>query len=91
MGMFIGHIALILNVMALAAGLVALHHNAKIRAKFLGYAGWLLIVFGLLGTGCTSYFMAKYYFHGHFEHAYDFKMTMEGNGPHYHCSGSVGD
>jgi hypothetical protein len=91
MTMFTFHIAYILQVMAVAAGLVTLHYATKSRAKLIKTAGILLVVFGTGGVICTGYFGIKYYSMGHYEHAYDFNMTIEGNGPHYHCSGSVGD
>lgn len=91
MSMFTAHIAFILNVIAAAAGLVALHYAAQLNAKLIKFAGILLIVFGITGVICTGYYAAKYFLMGHFEHAYDFNMTVEGNGPHYHCSGSIGD
>jgi hypothetical protein len=91
MAMFTAHIAIILQVMAVAAGLVALHYAAKLRDRFIKAAGMLLVVFGVLGFICTTYYTIQYYFHGHFKHAYDFQITMEGPGPHYHCSGSIGD
>jgi hypothetical protein len=91
MAMFMMHIAMILAVLAAAGGLIALHYAAQHKAKLVKAAGVLLVVFGIGSTACTVYYAAKYFFMGHYEHAYDFKMTMEGNGPHYHCSGSVGD
>lgn len=91
MAMFIAHIAFVLELMALAAGLVALHYAAQLRAKLIKGAGILLVVFGAGGLICSGYYAAKYFFMGHYEHAYEFNMTMEGKGPHYHCSGSVGD
>ena len=91
MAMYVAHIAVILEILAAAAGLVALHYAAQLRAKLIKWAGLLLVVFGIGGFICTGYYSAKYFFMGHFEHAYDFNITMEGKGPHYHCSGSVGD
>lgn len=91
MVMFAAHIAVILEIMAIASGLVALHYAAQLHAKLIKAAGVLLVVFGIGGFICSGYYSTKYFFMGHFEHAYDFNMTMEGNGPHYHCSGSVGD
>ena len=91
MAMFMMHIAMILAVLTGAAGLVALHYAHKLRAKLIKAAGILLVIFGFGSLVCTWYYAGKYFFMGHFEHAYDFNITMEGNGPHYHCSGSVGD
>ena len=91
MAMFTAHIAVILEIMAIATGLVALHYAAQLRAKLIKMAGVLLVVFGISGFICTGYYSAKYLFMGHFEHASEFNVTLEGKGPHYHCSGSVGD
>ncbi len=77
--------------MAIAAGSIALHYATQMKAKLIKAAGIILVVAGIISLGCTWYYGAKYFFMGHFEHAYDFNMTIEGNGPHYHCSGSVGD
>ena len=91
MAMFTMHIAMILAVFAAAAGLVALHYAAQHKAKLIKVAGVMLVVIGIGSAACTWYFAAKYFFMGHYEHAYDFNITMEGKGPHYHCSSSVGD
>ena len=86
MTMFTMHIALILQVFAVAAGLIALHYASRLKAKLIKVAGILLTLFGIFGFICTGYYAARYFFMGHYEHAYDFNITMEGNGPHYHCS-----
>ena len=86
MAMYTAHIAIMLEIFGVAAGLVALHFADKNKAKLIKIAGILLILVGTSGLVCTVYYSAKYFFMGHFEHAYDFQMTVEGNGPHYHCS-----
>lgn len=91
MAMFTAHIAFILEIIALAAGLVALHYGRELKAKLIKAAGVLLVIFAISGILCTGFYAMKYFMMGHYEHAYDFNMTMEGNGPHYHCSGSIGD
>jgi hypothetical protein len=91
MAMFMMHITFIFEVIAAAAGLVALHYAAQHKAKLIKAAGIILVVFGIGSAACTWYYAAKYFFMGHYEHAYEFNITMEGKGPHYHCSGSVGD
>ncbi len=91
MAMFTAHIAFILEVIALAAGLIVLHYGRELQAKLIRAAGILLIIFATSGILCTGYYALKYFLMGHYRHAYDFNITMEGNGPHYHCSGSVGD
>jgi hypothetical protein len=91
MAMFTAHIAFILAVFAVAAGLIALHYAQKLKAKLINCAGMLLVVFGASGIFCAGYYAIQYLRMGHYKHAYDFNITLEGNGPHYHCSGSVGD
>ena len=54
MAMFTAHIAVILEIMAIAAGLVALHYAAQMRAKLIKMAGVLLVVFGIGGFICTD-------------------------------------
>jgi len=75
--MFTFHIAYMLEVMAIAAGLVALHFAATLNAKLIKTAGILLIIFGVAGVICTGYFGIKYYLMGHFEHGYDFTPHMQ--------------
>lgn len=89
--MFTAHIAFTLALFAIAAGLVALHYATQLNAKLIKTAGLLLVIFGTSGILCSGYYALKYFSMGHYEHAYDFNITMEGNGPHYHCSGSIGD
>lgn len=91
MSMFVAHIAVILEGMAVAAGLISLHYAQQLRAKLIKMASIVLLIFGVGGFVCTFYYASKYYLHGHYEHAYDFQMTMEGSGPQHHFSSSVGD
>lgn len=91
MVMFTAHIALMLEILTLAAGLVALHYGQELQAKLIKAAGVLLAIFSVSSVLCTGFYAVKYFMMGHYEHAYDFNITMEGNGPHYHCSSSIGD
>ena len=91
MAMYSAHIAFILEIMALAAGLVALHYAAALHSPKIRLAGLILVIGSTISLGCNLYYSGKYFFMGHFEHASEFNMTMEGSGPHYHGSGSVGD
>lgn len=78
MVMFTAHIAWILLIMAIAAGLVALHYGQQLNAKLIRWAGWLLVIFGIGGAACTGYYAIKYFAHGHYEHAYASGMPMMG-------------
>jgi hypothetical protein len=70
MVMFTAHIAFILEILMLAAGLVALHYAKELQAKLIKTAGMLLIIFGISGILCTGYYAMKYFLMGHYEHAY---------------------
>lgn len=91
MAMYSAHIAFILEILALAAGLVALHYAGAMKSGKIRLAGLILVIGSAVSLGCNLYYSGKYFFMGHFEHASEFNVTLEGNGPHYHCSGSVGD
>lgn len=68
--MFTAHIAIMLEVLALATGLVALHYAAKENAKLIRFAGMILIVFGLGNMICTWVYAGKYYLQGGYEQPY---------------------
>jgi hypothetical protein len=70
MAMFTAHIAFILEIMALAAGLIALHYADRMQAKLIRIAGMILVIFALTGIACTAYYAAKYYSQGAYEYAY---------------------
>ena len=91
MAMYSAHIAFMLEILALAAGLVALHYAGTTKSDKIRLSGLILVIGSILSLGCNLYFSGKYFFMGHFEHAYEFNVTIEGKGPRYHCSGSVGD
>lgn len=76
MAMFLGHIAFILQVLALATGLV-LVQLGKENKELSSLAGWILVIFGILGAICTSYYMIQYFYLGDFAHAYP-QMMMHG-------------
>ena len=77
MAMFLGHIAIILEIFALAAGLSLIRLSGE-RKEVSSLAGWLLVVFGILGVICTSYYMVQYYYLGDFVRAYAQRMMMPG-------------
>lgn len=76
MAMFLGHIAVILEMFALATGLVFIQLS-KENKGFSSLAGWILVVVGILGVICTGYYMVQYFYLGDFAHAYP-QMVMPG-------------
>lgn len=87
MAMFTAHIAFILEVLALAAGLIILHYACKLHAKLIKAAGILLVIFSISGILCTGYYAMKYFLMGHYEHTNDLNITIEdpARTHHYHC------
>ncbi len=70
MSQFLGDVAGMLELFAIAGGLVVLHLAKKeAPAKLLQTAGWLLIVGGVAGTLCTGYYWFKFQAQGDFAHA----------------------
>ena len=80
----LGDIAWMLELFAIAGGLVLLHSaTLENRTKLLKAAGWLLIVGGLGTAVCTGYYWFSYQAQGHFNavHRHDTMMmtTPEGS------------
>lgn len=70
MAQFLGDIAGMLELFAVAGGLVVLHQAAKdAPAKLLKAAGALLVVGGIAGGICTSWYWLKYQRAGDFDTA----------------------
>jgi phosphatidylglycerophosphate synthase len=76
MVMFLGHIAMMLEFFAIATGLV-LVRLSKTDKGWSSLAGWVLVIFGILGVICTGYYMLQYFFQGDFAYAYP-QMMMPG-------------
>lgn len=74
MAMFLGHIAFILQMFALASGLILIRFS-KENQRLGSLAGWILVIAGILGGICTLYYMLHYSSLGDFSHAYP-RMTM---------------
>jgi len=70
MPLFLADIAGMLELFAVAAGLVLLHQASKEPAKLLTAAGWVLIAGGAVAGGCTSYYWFKYQSRGAFDGAH---------------------
>ncbi len=77
MTQFLGDIAGILEIFAIAAGLVLLHAASKEpAAKFMKAAGLVLVVGGI-GVGlCTTWYWFKYHAAGDFDRAVPHHMQM---------------
>ncbi|MEQ9363280.1 MAG: hypothetical protein RIF32_03500 [Leptospirales bacterium] len=82
MAQFFGDIAFMLELFAVAAGLVALHFAGRQSASgLLKAAGWLLVVGGILTAVCTSFFYFRYYAQGGFDTVHPpMSMPMDGMG-----------
>lgn len=85
MAQFLADIAGMLELFAIAAGLVLLHRAAKDGpAKLLKAAGWVLVVGGVAVGLCTTYYWFKYQSRGEFDGAhmgYPKMMRGQGMGP----------
>lgn len=67
MAQFLADIAGMLEIFAIAGGLLLLHRAAKeAPAKLLKAAGWVLLVGGVLSGICTSYYWFRYQGRGEF-------------------------
>lgn len=77
MAMFTAHIAFILEIFALASGLIALHYADRLQAKLIRFAGIILLIFGTTGILCTGYYALKYFSQGAYEYAYEDSHMME--------------
>ncbi|MCB9540058.1 MAG: hypothetical protein H6704_27915 [Myxococcales bacterium] len=70
MAQFLGDVAGMLELFAIAAGLVLLHEASKEpAAKLLKAAGLVLVVGGIAVGLCTSFYWFKYQAAGNFERA----------------------
>jgi hypothetical protein len=68
MAQFLADIAGMLEVFAIAGGLVLLHRASKeAPAKLLQAAGWVLVVGGVVVGACTSFYWFKYQSRGDFD------------------------
>ncbi len=85
MTQFLADIAGILEIFAIAGGLVLLHRASKEPpAKLLKAAGWVLVAGGVIVGLCTSYYWFKYQSRGEFDSAhmgYPNMTCNQGMGP----------
>jgi hypothetical protein len=75
---FLGDIAGMLEIFAIALGLVLLHRASKeAPARLLKAAGWVLIVGGIAVGVCTSWYWVSYQAAGDFDRASSWQSRME--------------
>jgi hypothetical protein len=68
MAQFTADIAGMLELFAIAAGLVLLHRAGKeAPAKLLKAAGWVLVAGGIVVGACTTFYWFKYQSRGDFD------------------------
>lgn len=67
MGQFSADIAYTLEVALIAAGLIVLHSSLKQKAKLLKASAWIMMIGGILGLFCTSYWWLRYHKEGVFD------------------------
>lgn len=71
MAQFLGDIAGILEIVAIAAGFVLLHRARKeAPARLLQVGGWVLVIGGIAVGLCTTYFWFVYQSQGAFDGPY---------------------
>ena len=71
MTQFLGDLAFVFELFAVAAGLVILHRALEAtKPMLLRAAGWLLIVGGAGGAACTGYYWLHYQQRGDFDAAH---------------------
>ena len=71
MAQFTADIAGMLELFAIAAGLVLLHRAGKeAPAKLLKVAGWVLVAGGIVVGACTTFYWFKYQSRGEFDTVY---------------------
>ena len=76
MALFLGDIAGMLEIFAIAGGLILLHFAAKEGAKLLRIAGWILIAGGIILGACTLFYWFTYNSQGGFDRMHPHAMQM---------------
>jgi len=77
MTQFVGDIAWMLELFAIAGGLVLFHvASMEPRTKFLKAAGWLLLLAGVGTALCTGYYWLSYQSQGSFDTAHGHTPMM---------------
>ncbi len=68
MNVFLGDIAYVLEIALIGAGLVVLYYALKESSKLMKAAGYIMLVGGVSGLICTSFFSIKFWLGGYFDH-----------------------
>lgn len=94
MAEFLGDIAFMIEVLVLGLGLVVLHFSVKEGSNLLKWSGRIMVICGLLGMICTSYYYMKYFWAGEFHHARHSAMMYRNGSSHMmqdmdHCFSRV--
>ena len=76
MPQFLGDIAFMLELFAVAGGLVLLYQASRENAGLLRAAGLVLVIGGILTAACTGYFYFRYFGQGGFDTVHPPMMRM---------------
>jgi hypothetical protein len=76
MAMFLGHIALMLELTVFAAGLTLWYFGRERTATALRAGGVIAMVGATLSALCTGYYLVRYSVQGEVDHAYPFHRRM---------------
>lgn len=80
MTQFLGDLAFLFELFAVAAGLVLLHRAREAPdAGLLRAAAWLLVVGGVGGAACTGYYWLRYQSRGDFDAAHGMSSMPMGS------------
>lgn len=77
MAMFLLHIAFLLALALVAAGLVLWHRGGEPTAGALRVGGGILVVGAVLSALCIGYYGIRYHVQGDFDHAYALHPPMD--------------
>ena len=86
MAPFAAHVAFMLEFIALAAGLVALHYGRQWRAALIKAAGICLLASAVVGMACTGYYVIEDWRKESDQNTVDFNFSLGGKGPHCRCT-----
>ena len=76
MAMFLGHVALMLELAVFVAGIVLWHYARQGAAGALRAGGLIAMVGAALSALCTGYYLVRYSVQGELDHAYPLHPGM---------------